>query len=133
MDLIFGNYEATIQSWAALAVLLLTQVLVADVASVRAKHVPGTPVEASHDNFLFRASRAVANTNETIAIYIVVVLFCLFSGASADYTAYFSWGYVVARTAYAVCYYFNLKLLRSVCFGISLLSLSALLILGLMG
>ncbi len=133
MDLIFSNYEATIQSWAALAVLLLTQVLVADVASVRAKHVPGTPVEASHDNFLFRASRAVANTNETIAIYIVVVLFCLFSGASADYTAYFSWGYVVARTAYAACYYFNLKLLRSVCFAISLLSLSALLILGLMG
>ncbi|MDA0688236.1 MAG: MAPEG family protein [Proteobacteria bacterium] len=132
MDLLFGNYLLTINAWAALAVLLLLQVLVVDVSALRAKHVPGTPVEANHDNFLFRATRAVANINETIAIYIVVVLFCVFSGANADYTGYLSWAYVGARAAYACCYYFDLRLWRSVCFGVSLLSLSALLVVGLL-
>lgn len=130
MDLIFGNYLLTLNAWAALAILLLLQVLVVDISALRAKHIPGTPVEANHDNFLFRATRTVANTNETIALYIVTVLFCLFSGANPDHTGYLSWAYVAARAAYAGCYYFDLRLWRSVCFGASLLSLVALLVVG---
>lgn len=123
-------YELTILSWGVLAALLLVQILIADVVGLKAKHVPGTPVDASHDNLLFRVSRTVANTNESIALYLVLVLFCVFSGADATYTGYLSWTYVAGRTVYAVCYYLNQQLLRSTCFGVSLLALCGMLVNG---
>ncbi len=131
MELIAQTYETTLYSWAVLVGLMLVQVVVVDVTSIRAKHVPGAPVDADHDNFLFRATRTAGNMNETIAIYIVVVLLAIFSGANATYVGYFSWGYVLGRVAYAGCYYFNLKIPRSVCFGVSMISVLALFITGL--
>lgn len=127
----FGNeYELVVMSWGALALLMLLQVTAVDVTSIRAKHTPGAPVTADHGNFLFRVTRTVANTNETIAIYIVVVLYCIYSGANADYTGYLSWTYVTSRAAYAVCYYTNQQIPRSICFAISLLALLGMLIIG---
>ena len=127
LNALINNYELTIYSMGALSLLLLIQVIVADVVGLKARHVPGTPVEGGHSNLLFRVTRTVGNTNESIAIYIITVLFCMFSGADATYVGYLSWGYVIARTAYAICYYTNQQMARSVCFGISLLSLAGLL------
>lgn len=124
------GYETTVLSWGAVTLLLLIQVIVVDVVGLRAKHLPGAPVEADHGNLLFRTTRTVANTNESIAIYILVMLFCVFSGADAQYTGLLSWGYVASRAAYALCYYFNIQMMRSVCFGLSLIALLGLLITG---
>ena len=129
-ELLLASYESTVLSWGALALLLLIQITVVDIVSLRARHVPGTPVEANHDNLLFRVSRTVANTNESIAAYLVLVLFCIFSGADAAYTGYLSWTYVLGRAAYAVCYYLNLQLPRSACFGVTLLAMVGLLVIG---
>ena len=124
------TYSITITALGALAVLMFCQLLIADVIGLRAKHIPGSQVPADHKNLLFRASRTVANTNEGIAIFLLAVIFCMLSGASASATAYAAWVFVGGRFFYALCYYFNLQLLRSTVFGISLVALAALLIIG---
>jgi uncharacterized MAPEG superfamily protein len=103
-----------------MALLMLIQIVMADVLGILAKHVLGTPIEANHDSLLFRANRTVANTNESIAVFILVVVFCVLAGASP------------VHTAYAIFYYANWQLLRSVVFGVSLLFLFALLLIGVL-
>ena len=111
-------------------VLMFCQLLIADFIGIRSKHLPGAQVPADHDNLLFRATRAVANSNESIAIFLLAVLFCMLAGASASLTAYAAWGFVVARFFYAICYYSDLRLPRSILFGLSLIAIAVLLILG---
>jgi hypothetical protein len=57
-------YAATVVAIGATSSFLLIQILVADFAGIRARHERGTPISADHDDFLFRASRAHADTNE---------------------------------------------------------------------
>ncbi len=129
-EILMNSYELTIYSWGALGLLLLVQLLVADIMGIKSRHVPGTPPEPNHADPLFRASRTLANTNESIAIYIVLILFCIFNDADATYTAYLSWAYVVGRAVYALCYYANQPTMRSISFGITLLVLIGLLVTG---
>lgn len=124
------TYSITISALGSVAVLMLLQLLVADVIGLRAKHVPGSQVPTDHDNPLFRASRAVANTNESIAIFILAVVFCILSGAPASATGYSAWAFAGARLLYAACYYLNWQLARSAMFGLSLMALGALLVSG---
>lgn len=130
MDTFFPTYSSAIASLGGLAALMFVQLLVADVLGIRNKHVPGTPVEPDHSNLLFRASRAVANTNESVAIFVCALLYCTLGYAHPIYTAYLAWAFVLARALYAVCYYANLQTPRSICFGLSLLILLAMLVVG---
>lgn len=123
-------YESTIMAMGVMAGLMLLQLLIADAVGIKAKHSPGSAVVANHDDFLFRATRTVANTNESIAIFLLASLFCILAHANPAYTATAAWGFVVARAVYAACYYFDFRLLRSVIFGLSLLFLAALLVIG---
>lgn len=129
-ELAFAGFETTILSWGALGLLLLIQILTVDVVGIRSRHVPGTPVEPSHASLHFRVTRTVANTNESLGAYIVLVLFCIFNGADAAFTGYLSWAYVTSRAAYAGCYYANIQMMRSVCFGLSLVAVLGLLVNG---
>ncbi len=124
-------YEDTVLALGGMAVLMFVQLLVADVLGIKSRHTPGSVVPADHENPLFRATRVMANTNESIAIFILAVLFCIYSSASPVYTAYAAWGFVATRAGYAMCYYCNVQLLRSLVFGISLLFLLALLLIGI--
>lgn len=123
-------YAPTIISFAGIAALLLTQLVITDLAAIKARHLPGTPIEANHDNFLFRSARAYANTNETIAAFVLLALFGVLSGASPEWLNIFSWVYVGARVAHMLCYYLNLKLLRSIVFAVSLVALLGMLVVG---
>ncbi len=125
-------YFTTLQAAAAMGFLMLIQLIVADVVGIRRKHVPGTPVPADHADVLFRASRTVANTNESIVIFVLLVLYCVFSQASPTLTATAAWVYVGSRLIYAICYYANAQIFRSIIFGVSLLALAALLFVGLL-
>lgn len=118
---------ATLWAVGAMALLLLLQILVADLAGVRARHVPGAPVTADHGLFLFRAARVVGNSNESIAVFVLAVLFALARGADPAWTAATAWSYVLSRAVYAVCYWADWRLARSVVFGIGLLALVLLL------
>lgn len=125
-------YTATWGALGGLATLMLLQVFIADIVAIRARQTPGITVNSGHDDPLFRVSRTVANTNETVAIFILAVLFCTLSGASATYTGYIAWAFVGLRTLYAICYYANWSRARSGAFALSLLALLSLLLLGLL-
>ena len=125
-----GQYTLLIAATGLMALLLLVQVLVVDVLGLRAGHRPGSPVEANHEDALFRATRTVANANESIAVFVLAVLFCVFSGASPEYSGYAAMAYVVARALYAICYYSNQQIPRSIVFGVSLACLAALIATG---
>ena len=87
IDEVLDTYQATIYSLGAVATLMLVQLLVIDLIGIRHKHEPGMPVSPDHSDFLFRATRALGNTNESISIYIILVIFCILSGASPPATA----------------------------------------------
>ena len=78
VDTIFDTYKLTIYSFAGLATLAFIQILVSDVIGIRSRHIPGTPTVHDHSDRHFRAIRVVANTNESIAVFILLVLFCFF-------------------------------------------------------
>lgn len=124
-------YTSTIISFGAIAALLLIQLLIADLAAIKVRHLPGAPIEANHGNFLFRAARAYANTNETIAAFILLALFGILSGASPEWLNIFAWVYVGARLAHMLCYYLNLQLLRSMVFGVGVVALFGMLGIGI--
>ncbi len=132
METLVDAYGLSITALGAVAALMLVQVLVADLLGIANKHTPGSLVEADHGRAFFRATRAVGNTNESVAIFICALLFCMFSQASPSYTAYAAWAYAISRALYAVCYYGNLQILRSTVFGVSLLALVALLVIGVL-
>lgn len=128
---IFEQFQQLAMAAGAMALLMLMQILVIDVLGILAKHVPGTPIDANHESLIFRASRVVANTNESIAVFVLAVMFCVLMEASPLYTSTAAWGFVVSRVLYALCYYLNFKLFRSVVFGVSLLFLFVLLAIGI--
>ncbi len=130
MDNLAQLYSSSIAALGVFTLLMLLQILAADVVGIMRKHPPGTPVAADHGNALFRVVRTVANTNESVAVFLGGLLFCVLSSASPQYTAYAAWAYVLARAFYTICYYANLQVLRSIGFGFSLLALAALLIVG---
>lgn len=106
--------------------LLFLQLLVADIAGMKGSRVPGAPIEPDHNNFLYRASRTMGNMNESVAIFIIFTLVGILSGADPVWLGRFALLYVGARALFTVCYWFNIKLLRSVCFGVSLIALLGL-------
>jgi len=126
-------YPYLVSAIGALALILIIQLLIADVIGILSKHLPGSLVEANHSSLLFRATRVVANTNESLAIFVLASAFCVLTSAPPFAAGLSAWVYVISRFLYALCYYANLQIMRSVIFGISLLSLAALLITGIYG
>jgi uncharacterized MAPEG superfamily protein len=124
-------YSATVLAMGATAGLVLVQMLVADVAAIRAGHVPGAPVTADHGDFLFRATRAHANTNESVAAFALLAIFGIFSAATASWLNGLAWCYVVGRAGHMLCYYFDLRLARSAFFTVSLVALVGMLVVGI--
>lgn len=119
-------YHLTGLAMGAAGGLLFLQLLVADVAGMKASRIPGAPIEPDHDSFLFRASRALGNMNESVSIFIIFTLVGILSTADPIWLGRLAWLYIVARAAYMLCYWFNIKLMRSVFFAISFLALLGL-------
>ncbi|GJM07957.1 MAG: hypothetical protein DHS20C11_02330 [Lysobacteraceae bacterium] len=123
-----SSYALTVWSMGAMAALMLVQALVADFAGIRVAHKPGSPVQADPESFLFRATRTQANTNETIAVFILLAIVGMLAGAAPVWFNYAALGFVVTRLVYATAYYANWPLFRSITFGISLAMLAAMLL-----
>lgn len=119
----FQVYYLTIWAAAATGLLVVAQLLVADVAAIRAAHKSGTPIPPDSKSFLFRAARAHANTNESVAAFVLFALVGVLGGASPAWLGGLAWLYVTARLAHMVAYYGNQKVPRSTAFGVSLLAL----------
>lgn len=121
-------YKMTIWILGSLGSLLLLQLVVLDIAILSQKHIPGFTIEANHEHFLFRANRALANSNESLGIFIVFVLFALFSQPIAHWINGFAVVYLFGRIGHMLCYYFNMKILRSIFFVVSLFGLIGLFV-----
>ena len=122
-------YHSTLMACTVLAVLIFVQVLVADYASIKAKHVPGMPVTSGHTSFHFRATRALGNTNETLALFLLLAALAVLLGANAKWTNVMAWAYVAGRAGHMTFYYLRMGLARSSFFGISLGAQFGLLVL----
>lgn len=126
-------YTPTILAMASVGFLLLLQLLVADLAGIKAGHKPGHPIPADSQRFLFRAARAHANTNESIAAFLLFATAGVLAGASPGCLNLLSWAYVGSRAMHMATYYAGLQLPRSIAFGISLLALFGLFLTVVLG
>lgn len=126
------TYHSVLAASTVLAMLILVQVLVADLAGMRARHVPGMPVTSGHGDFHFRATRAHANTNENLPVWVLLVTLAVLLAADPKWSAYAAWLFTAGRAGHMLFYYLDLRLARSVAFGLSLLAQFVLLVLCLM-
>jgi len=125
------QYQISILVIGVTGLLFLIQLLIADVVSIKKGHTPGTIVEQSHENFLFRSSRVFANSNETVSIFIIFMMFAFLSSANATWVNASALVYFVGRLGHMTFYYANLKSLRSVSFGVCILGVFSIFISGL--
>lgn len=128
---ILDAYKLTILIIGLTGLVFLIQLLIVDLVGIKNKHQPGFPVKANHNDFHFRAERALANSNEGAAIFILMVLFSILSFADPDWLNIASGSYLIGRVGHMVCYYMNIKLIRSIFFGVSLLGLFGIFGVGL--
>lgn len=125
-------YQGLLTASAVLAALMLAQLLVADVAGMRAKHVPGMPVTGGHGDFHFRATRAHANTNENLPVQVLLIVVAVLLAADPRWSAGAAWAFTAARAGHMAFYYFDLRLARSIAFGVGVTAQLALLVVCLM-
>lgn len=130
MQIDIAAYAPTVWAMGLTGGLLLVQLLVADLVGLKSGHMAGASVDADPGNFLFRATRAHANTNESIAGFILITLFAICSPLSPFWVNALSGLYFVSRVAHMSFYYLGNQPLRSISFGLSLLTLFTLLIAG---
>jgi uncharacterized MAPEG superfamily protein len=120
-------YHGVLAGWVLLGAVVLAQVLVNDVAGIRAKHVPGMPIVTGHSDFHFRAARAVGNTNEMLPLFLLLSVTAVLMDAAPRWASIFVWTFALSRLVYAICYYADWRLARSLVFGVGLLAQGALL------
>ena len=124
-------YGSSFAAWLIVGGAFLIQTLVADLAAVRAHHTPGMPVASGHDDFLFRATRAHANSNESLAAFVVLSLAAMLLGASPGWTNGLAWGFALARVGHMIAYYADQRLLRGIAFAVGFGCLVGLVVVGL--
>jgi uncharacterized MAPEG superfamily protein len=128
MQEMLAPWSSTVCAMAAAGGLLLVQLLVIDVIGIRRGHVPGTPVTGGHEDALFRVTRALANTNETIAAFVLLAVAGILAGASPSWLGGLAWTWFGGRVAHMLCYYADARIPRSIAFGVSLLALIGMLV-----
>ncbi len=125
-------YATTIWMMGLMGIVILVQLIVLDVAGIRAGHVPGAPVTGDHGDFLFRAFRAHANTNESIAVFILAAVFGIMHNASPWWLNGGAVVYVAGRVAHMLCYWGDVRLARSASFVVAFVALIVMLAAGVL-
>ena len=118
MENLLTVYMPAIASFGIIGGLLLVQLVIADIIGIVNKQPPGTPIPADHSTLLFRAHRAHANTNESVAAFLALTLFAIAVSAPPFWLNTLCLAYIAGRVGHMLCYYANLKILRSIFFGI---------------
>ena len=123
---ILAPYQSGILALGLLGFLHLVQLVVADVVAIAKKHEPGTPVEQSHDVFLFRTVRAHANTMESLGAATIGAAFAIARGAPPETVNALLWAFLAMRGGHMLAYYADWRIPRSVFFGLGLIALFVL-------
>lgn len=130
---IFAPYASTILGVGVLAALQIVQQLVADVVAIRNRHEPGTALVGGHDDLLFRSARAFANSVENTGLFLLTLAFAVLREANPTWVDGLVWGYVAARAGHMLCYWFDLRLVRSLFFTVGVVAVLGLLVAGFAG
>ncbi|MEC4089371.1 MAPEG family protein [Pseudoalteromonas rubra] len=128
---LLAPYQLSILVLGLSGALFLVQLAVVDIIAIKQKHPPGVAVAQDPDDFLFRCNRVFANSNETVGILILVVMFAMLSGANPSWLNGLAVVYLASRVGHMACYYLGKKLMRSVSFGICYVSLLGIFGIGL--
>ncbi len=80
---LFDPYRITLLVAGLTGLMMLIQILIADIAAIKLQHTPGYPVKPDHNSFLFRAARVHSNTNESIAAFVLFVFFGVLTESNA--------------------------------------------------
>ena len=123
-------YAPSVLALGLFGLLYLVQLVVADVTGVRRRHVPGTPVSGAHDDFLFRATRAHANTTESVGAVILIAGFAILSGGAPAWVNGSLWTFLGCRVVHTLAYYLDLRAVRSIAFVLALFALGFLFVAG---
>lgn len=121
------DYRTAIAALALAGLLLVVQLIVADLTAIRSRHTAGYPISADSSKFLFRAARAHANTNECIAAFGLLTVAGMLLSANPGWTNALAAAWLASRLAH-MGFYGNLKTPRSASFGISLITLLGMFI-----
>ena len=125
---LFELYKATILMLGLMGLISIIQLLVVDLIALKEKHTPGFPVEPNHESSLFRAVRAQSNTNESISVFILLVIFGILSSANPEWINNFSIAYFIGRVGHMIFYYLGFGLARSIAFSVSLIALLGMMV-----
>jgi uncharacterized MAPEG superfamily protein len=125
-------YKITVLIMGLAGLTFMLQLIIADIIGIKAKHIPGHPIAPDHGDFLFRASRAISNTNESVAIFILFVLFSILSYANPQWVNIGAVVYLAGRIAHMLFYYSNSALCRGISFAVSLVGLMIIFIAGML-
>ena len=93
-------YNITVLVMGLTGLTFLLQLIIADLVGIKTKHIPGHPITADHNNFLFRASRAISNSNESVSIFILLVAFSIMSSANPQWLNISAIVYLAGRIAH---------------------------------
>ncbi len=121
-------YIPTLYALGGAGALLVALLLIADFAAIRARHPAGTPIPPDFSRFYYRAARAHANMNESIAAFACFAVVGVASAAPPFWLNLFAWIYFAGRVAHMLAYYANLKAPRSTAFGVSVAALAGMFV-----
>lgn len=124
-------YSSGVLALGCYGALYIAQLLVADAVGIVRRHTPGTPIGGDHSDLLFRAARTHANTTEIVGAVILVAGFALLSGADPVWLNPTLWVLLGFRALHTFAYYANLRVMRSVAFGLGVATLLVVFALGL--
>jgi uncharacterized MAPEG superfamily protein len=106
------SYGWALTASGLLALLYLIQLVIGDLAIDAAQHTPGTPVPGSHDSWLFRATRAPANSLENMPPFWALVFVAIGVSASPVWTNALALGFLACRIVHMCAYYLDVRVVR---------------------
>ncbi|BCE03368.1 MAPEG family protein [Marinicellulosiphila megalodicopiae] len=124
----YQEYFLTFVALIVIAFIFLLNVFIFDATSIIKKQQPGFPIEPNHESFLFRSHRALSNLNETLSLFLILAFVGILMQVNSNWLGFSALVYSISRFLYVVCYLFNIKLMRSMCFGIGLLALCCMFV-----
>lgn len=123
---IFALYAVALASVAALALLLIVQVVVATAAAQTTGQVPGVAITSGPDSFAFRAQRAHQNSLENAVPFGLAVASAIALGLDHAIVDAAAVAFVATRSAHAVAYYANVRPARTAAFAFGLVAVLAM-------
>jgi uncharacterized MAPEG superfamily protein len=120
MPQLVATYHTSFCALVGVAVLWMIQALAVDWYGIRTRHIPGTPVSGGHSSVVFRVFRAHGNTTENLTAFVLCALLAMLLGGPAAWVDGLTVAFFAGRLGHMLCYYADIRLPRSVFFGIGL-------------